>query len=141
MLNIDTNVFRAIGTLAARQARAAAPSAQANEVIDMTPLLKAWQPGPHDAGSVVVYEGLPYKVVQTNDSTGNPGWNPTDAPSLFALRHGTDAAHALPFKAEGHNPYMAGEYASFSGKIYMCRLDGTVHDPGVLPGSWEVVTE
>ena len=137
MLNMSK--LYAIGKLAARQARADAPTAKANDVIDMVPLLKGWEEGMHQVGEVAVYEGIPYKCVQEHDSAGNPAWNPKDAPSLWAAYHATDAAHALPYAQPtgAHDAYMLGEYAKFNGEVYRCVMDGTVHDPDVLPGSWE----
>lgn len=139
MLNM-TKLY-AIGKLAARQARAEAPSAAANDVIDMVPLLKPWREGEKTVGMVEVYEGIPYKCVQAHNSTGNPLWNPKDAPSLWANYHATDAAHALPYvqPTGAHDAYQTGEYMVWNDTVYRCVVDGTVHDPGTLPGSWEAV--
>lgn len=139
MLNMSK--LYAIGKLAARQARAEAPTAKANDVIDMVPLLKPWREGLHEAGEVAVHEGIPYKCVQEHDSTGNPLWNPKDAPSLWANYHATDAAHALPYAPPtgAHDAYMLGEYAVYDDRVWRCIMDGTVHDPLTLPGSWEEV--
>lgn len=139
MLNM-TKLF-AIGKFAARQAQAEAPTAAANDVIDMVPLLKGWQEGSYAVGDVVVYEGIPYKCAQEHTSMGNPTWNPKDAASLWARYHATDAKHALPyFQPTGaHDAYMLGEYAVFNGTVYRCVMDGTVHDPATLPTSWEAV--
>lgn len=139
MLNM-TKLY-AIGKLAARQARAEAPTAKANDVIDMVPLLKAWAEDIHIVGEVVVYEGIPYKCVQEHNSLGNPTWNPKDAPSLWANYHATDAEHALPYAQPtgAHDAYMLGEYAVYRDVVYRCVMDGTVHDPAVLPASWEAV--
>lgn len=41
----------------------------------------------------------------------------------------------------GHDAYNAGDYVMYNGVLYMCLVDGTVHDPDTLPGSWEAVTE
>ena len=138
---LDTNKLRAIGMMVARQARSDAPDAAANEVIDMAPLLKPWQEGAYEAGDVVVYEGAPYKCAQAHDSTGNAGWNPQEAPALWANYHATDAAHALAYvqPTGAHDAYMSGEYAVYDGRVYRCIVDSTVHDPAVLPASWEAV--
>jgi len=139
---LDFETMRAIGMMVARQARekAALDTTTANEVIDMTALLKPWAEGMQAAGEVVAYKGQPYKVVQAHDSTGNAAWNPKDAPALFAPYHATDRAHALPWQAPtgAHDAYMAGEWMIYTdGIAYMCRQDGTVHTPDVLPGAWE----
>ena len=135
----DTGKLRAVGMMAARQARQTARDAKANDVIDYGPLLLKWREGSYNAGDIVVYNGQPYRVVQMHDSTGNPMWNPEEARSLFAPYHGTDARHALPYMPPtgAHDAYMVNEFAVFGGKTYRCTVDGTVHDPQVLAGSWK----
>lgn len=136
MLNLE--MLRTMGMVLARSAREKAEGAEANEVIDMMTLLKPWQEGPHAAGEVVGYEGAPYKVVQTHDSTGNSGWNPKDAPSLFAPYHATDKAHALPWQTPTgvHDAYNTGEWMIFKGVAYECLMDGCVYDPEVFASAW-----
>lgn len=139
---LNTDMLRAIGMLVARQARekAALDTTTANEVIGMTALLKPWAEGTQTAGEVVTYNGQPYKVVQTHDSTGNPAWNPADTPALFAPYHATDRAHALPWAAPtgAHDAYMAGEWMIWTdGKAYRCTMDATTYGPDVLPDNWE----
>ena len=139
----DGGKMRAIGMMLARQAMrtAEAEDTATNEVIDLAPLLKTWQPGAYEAGDVRAHAGMPYRCVQAHDSTGIPVWNPADAPSLWANLHGTDAEHALPYvqPTGAHDAYMAGDYAVFGGAVYRCTADGTVHDPMVLSGGWEAV--
>lgn len=140
---LDIRKFKAVGMMAARQARdkAASDDTAANEIIDMTALLEPWTEGAQTAGNVVVYNGYPYKVVQTHDSTGNPDWNPANTPALFAPYHATDKAHALPWVAPtgAHDAYNAGEWMIWmDGLAYECKQNATVHDPSVLPDAWEV---
>ena len=141
MLNLEK--FKAIGMMAARQARARAVESDvtSNEIIAMAPLLKAWTPGVYAANDVVVYGGVPYRVVSGHDSTGNDAWNPVDAVSLFAAYHATEAQYALPYQAPTgqHDAYMTGEYMVWTDDlVYMCNTDYTVYDPGVLASAWEV---
>lgn len=135
----DLNKLYAMGMMAARSARSAAPTATANEVIDMTPLLRLWKEGAYAAGDIAVYDAVPYKCAQAHDSTGNPEWNPAKAKSLWAAYHATDAAHALPYvqPTGAHDAYMTDEYMKWNNAVYRCMVDGTVHDPDTLPGSWE----
>lgn len=140
---LDLKQMRAIGMMVARQARerAAQEGVEANEIIDMTALLKPWVEGPQTAGDVVVYNDYPYKVVQTHDSTGNPTWNPSDTPALFAPYHATDKAHALPYVAPtgAQDAYNSGEWMIWTdGLAYKCKQDATVWGPDVLPAAWEV---
>ena len=137
---LDLNALRAIGMMAARQARLSVTAdTAANEVIDYAALLTPWKAGLQTAGHVVVYHGYPYRVLQTHDSAQSPDWTPEDAPSLFAPYHGTDRAHALPWRASAHagDAYHEGEWMIFDdGITYVCLQDGVVHDPLVLPQAW-----
>lgn len=139
MLNLE--VLRTMGRLLATTARekAAQESTTANEVIDMLELLAPWKEGPHMAGEVVVYNDYPYRVVQAHDSTGNPGWNPKEAPALFAPFHATDKEHALPWVSPtgAHDAYNRGEWMIFKGVVYECQMDGCVYDPEVYPSAWK----
>ena len=135
----DLRKLRAIGAMAARQARemASADPTAANAIIDMAPLLKPWKEGAWAHGEVCVHDGLPYRCMMAHDSMGNPAWSPACAAALWAVYHGTDAAHALPFKAEGHNPYKIGEWCTEGGEAYMCMEDATVWPPSVTPQRWK----
>ena len=137
---LDLKQMRAIGMMVARQAqeKAKQPDVAANEIIDMAPLLKEWKQGKHEAGEVVVYNGYPYKCVQSHDSTYDASWNPEDAPALFAPYHATDKAHALPYvrPTGAHDAYKRGEWMLWDGKAYECQQDGTIYDPTVLPSAW-----
>ncbi len=138
MLNIEK--FKAVGMMAARQAREKAVSegVAANEVISMAALLKAWQEGVYAAGDVVVQDGYPYKCIQAHDSTGNPGWNPQATPALFAPYHATAKEYALPWRAPTHagDAYYAGEWMIWEGDLYECLTDATIYAPDVLPAAW-----
>lgn len=139
MLNLET--LRTMGRLLATTARekAAQEGTTPNEVIDLISLLKPWKEGPHTAGDVVVYKDYPYRVVQAHDSTGNPGWNPKDAPALFAPFHATDKGHALPWVAPtgAHDAYNRGEWMVYKGVVYECQMNGCVYDPEVYPSAWK----
>lgn len=143
---LDANTMRAVGMMVARLARERAIEAgvKANEVIDLSPLLKEWKPGKHNAGDVVVYNDYPYRVNDPgHDSTGNDSWNPEDTPALFSPYHATDAAHALPWKAptSAADAYQAGEWMLWTdGKSYRCKQDATVWGPDILSTSWEMQT-
>lgn len=136
--------LRAIGAMVARQAqeKAAADPEAANEIIDMSPLLKAWKPGTMDKpvtysrNDVRVFDSLPWWCVTAHTHHGEEGWEPGSISALWAQYHGKDAAHALPFKAEGHNPYNTGHWCSYKDVAYECLQDGVVYDPEVLPSAW-----
>jgi len=136
----DTEKMKAIGILLARSAQrlAMAQDTAANEVIDLAPLLKAWTPGVKRSGMVEVFGGCPYRVIEDHDSTGDESWNP-EVNSCYAPWHGTDEEHALPYVAPtgAQDAYMQGEWMEFEGARWRCLADGTMHDPGVLPGAWD----
>lgn len=139
---LDVSKLRAIGMMAARQARERATQADvtAHEVIDMAPLLTPWRPGSYAAGDVVAYAGAPYRCAQAHDSTGNEGWTPHNAPALWAPYHGTDRAHALPWQTPtgAQDAYQAGEWMVFTdGIAYRCKQAGTVWGPDTLADAWE----
>lgn len=137
--------LRAIGMMVAKQAqeKAAANYEAANDIIDMSPLLKVWKPGTmanpekYARGDVRIHDDMPWWCVTGHAHSGEMGWQPGGAGALWALYHGRDAAHALPFAAEGHNPYMAGHYCTENGTAYRCKRDNVVHAPSVLPEAWE----
>lgn len=139
MLNLEK--FKAVGMMAARQAREKAVSEDvaANEVISMTPLLKEWKPGVHEVGEVVVQSNYPYKTIQAHDSTETPDWTPEATPALFAPYHATAKEYALPYRAPTHagDAYNTGEWMIYTdGLAYECQQDATVYDPVVLPSAW-----
>lgn len=135
----DLAKLRAVGAMVARQARekAASDYKAANDIIDMSPLLKPWQEGVWAAHDVCVYEGLPYWCMMAHDSSGDTTWSPAYDTALWALYHGRDAAHALPFKAEGHNPYNTGHWMIWNGYRYRSNMDGNVFTPDSYPISWD----
>ena len=145
MLDLDT--MRAIGRLAARQARTQAKEATANEVIDLGPLLEPWKAGTSEntvsykEGDVRTYDGYIWKCVQAHDHHGEPGWEPGKV-SMWGAYHATDATHALPWtKPTGaHDMYKTWEYMVWNDrKTYRCVSD-TAYSPEEYAQAWEVVT-
>lgn len=138
--NETAKMMRAVGLVIARQAQKLAEDAAtaANDVIDLAPALRAWREGPHKAGEVAVHEGMTYRCVQEHDSTGNPAWNPWDAPALWAPYHATDAGHALPWQAPtgAQDAYRRGDWMMQDGKRYQCVAESTVWAPDVRPEDW-----
>jgi len=114
----------------------------ANEIISLAPLLREWIPQAYTIGDIIQYADAPYRCVQAHDATGNPGWNPADAASLWAKYHATSAEYALLWAqpTSAHDAYQKNEYMEFTdGNVYRCKINNTVHAPDVLPGAWERV--
>ena len=130
----------AMARRAAKEARAAAPTAAADDVIADSALLLPWEPGKYAIGDVRTHAGQPWRCCQAHDSVGNEAWAPGDAPALWAPYHATSAKWALPYvqPTGSHDAYQAGEYMRWTSElIYKCLADATVHGPDVLPSAWE----
>ena len=134
----------AMARRAAEEARAAAPTAAADDVIADTALLQEWEPGAYAVGDVRVHGGQPWRCCQAHDGTAQgDAWAPGAAPALWAPYHATSAKWALPYvqPTGAHDAYQAGEYMRWAdGLIYRCKVDATVHGPVALPSAWEVAT-
>ena len=133
--------LEAMARRAARDARAAASTATADDVIADTALLLPWEPGAYAVGNVRTHGGQPWRCCQAHDSTGNDAWAPGAAPALWAPYHATSARWALPWvqPTGAHDAYQPGEYMIWAdSQIYRCTADATVWGPDVLAGAWEV---
>lgn len=127
-----------------REAIAAAPTADPDDVIADAALLQPWVPGNYTTGDVRVQNSYPYKCCQAHDSTDNPDWDPATNRALWVPYHATTAKWALPYAAPtgAHDAYQDGEYMVWTdGQIYRCNTDNTVWGPDTLPGAWEVVQD
>lgn len=112
-------------------------------VLPLMPFMEEWREGKWTAGGSLLYKGLPYRVVQTHDSQGNPGWNPEQAFSLFAPWHGISPETAQPWKkpAGAHDMYRVDEYMVFTdGGTYHCLQD-TAYSPAEYPQAWEAMND
>lgn len=136
----DLKKLHAIGAMVAKQARekAKADHEAANDIIDMAPLLKEWKMRKWEKNDVCVCQELPYWCMQAHDSTDNPTWSPAYDTALWALYHGRDAAHALPYKAEGHNPYHKGHWMIYTdGYRYRSEMENNTFTPESYPNGWD----
>ena len=113
------------------------------QIIACDGLVEEWAPGTYKVGDVRNYAGQTWRCCQDHDSTQTTDWTPAAAPSLWAVYHAADPAHARPWVAPtgAHDAYQAGEVMVWTdGKTYLCKQDSTVHDPATLPAAWEVLT-
>lgn len=127
-----------------REAIAAAPTADPDDVIADAALLQPWVPGNYTTGDVRVQDGYPYKCCQAHDSSNNPDWDPVTQRALWVPYHAKTAKWALPYAAPtgAHDAYQDGEYMVWTdGQIYRCNTDNTVWGPDTLPDVWEVVQD
>lgn len=141
----DLKQLRAVGAMVAKQARekAAAEPEAANDIIDMSPLLAPWKAGTaekpveHKLGDIVAYADMPWHCLVAHTHRGEPDWEPNGLTALWAQYHGRDAAHALPFRSEGHNPYNEGHWMLWTdGWRYRSTMNTNTWSPVDYPSGW-----
>ena len=112
-------------------------------VLPLMPFMEEWREGKWTAGVSLLYLGLPYKVLQTHDSQGNPGWNPEQAVSLFAPWHGISLETAQPWKKPtgAHDMYRANEYMVFTDSRTHYCLQDTAYSPTEYPQAWSAMND
>ena len=89
-----------------------------------------WRVGEsYAAGDKVQHDGVLYKCLQ--DHVAQEGWNPVDAPSLWAKvlipDDGTIPAWEQP---DSTNSYMKGDKVTHNGKTWISDVDNNVWEPG-----------
>ncbi|MBQ4313311.1 MAG: hypothetical protein IJC18_03775 [Clostridia bacterium] len=84
----------------------------------------------YSAGERVTYGGALYSVITSHKS--QEGWNPVDAPSLFARVLIPDAG-VIPEWAQpdSTNAYSKGDKTTHKGSVWISDTDGNVWEPGV----------
>lgn len=113
-----------------------------DEVLSVSELFPVWRPGAYGLGEVCNHAGQTWQCVQAHDSTGNEGWAPGAAASLWGPYHATDAANARDWiqPTGAHDAYQKGEVMRWTdGKVYRCKQDATVHGPDAPAAAWEVL--
>lgn len=85
--------------------------------------------GAYATGDKVRYRGILYKCLQGH--AAQAGWNPVDAPSLWAKvlipDDGTIPEWEQP---DSTNPYMKGDKVAHNGKTWISDVDNNVWEPG-----------
>ena len=106
------------------------------EVDDTTALrMVEYYPAPdaasYAAGDRIQYNGKLYKCLQAH--TAQAGWNPVDAPSLWAeVLAGQDGTAIGEWvQPDSTNPYMTGDKVTHNGKTWVSDVDNNVWEPGV----------
>lgn len=131
------------GRAKALELRAAAPEMTDTEVIDQELFIPAWKEGPQVKDAPTSYNGQVYRVLQSHDSTGNPGWNPADNPALFGVCHTKNPDKAKPWVAPygTSGMYYLGEcYIDGQGIVHRQIYDGAnIYDAVAMPDRWEAV--
>lgn len=114
------------------------------EAVSYTELFPTWASDTEYAvGDRVRYEDILYNCLQAH--TSQPGWTPTDAPSLWAKVLIPDP-DVIPVweQPDSTNPYMTGDkvhYPTADDPVYESLIDNNVWSPADYPQGWQVVEE
>lgn len=97
----------------------------------MAPYMEEWEAGvSYSVGDKRSYNELPYRCLQAH--TSQAGWNPADAPSLWAKILIPDPSVIPEWEQPGStNPYMKGDKVKHNGKTWVSDIDNNVWEPGV----------
>ena len=94
-----------------------------NTALRMREFYPVWEAGQdYDTGYKVQYGGALYKALQTH--TSQDGWEPENAPSLWAEiceSHAGTLTDPIPYS--GNMALESGKYYSQSGAVYLCTRD------------------
>lgn len=112
--------------------------------LDYVELFPAWNPNGivYAVGDRVRYQNDLYKALQ--DHVSQTGWNPVDAPSLFAKILIPDP-DVIPVweQPDSTNPYMTGDrvhYPDADGPVYESLIDNNTWSPEAYPAGWQEIT-
>ena len=102
-----------------------------NTALRMSEFYPEWTSGTaYTVGYKVQYKGTLFKVLQ--DHTSQDGWEPNNAPSLWAKVLIPDE-NVIPEweQPDSTNPYMTGDKVTHNGKTWVSDVDNNVWEPGV----------
>ena len=102
-----------------------------NTALRMVEFYPEWTSGTaYTVGYKVQYKGTLFKVLQ--DHTSQDGWEPNNAPSLWAKVLIPDE-NVIPEweQPDSTNPYMTGDKVTHNGKMWASEADNNVWEPGV----------
>lgn len=102
----------------------------------MAPYMEEWEASvAYSYGDKRSYNELPYRCLQAH--TSQAGWNPADAPSLWARILIPDPTVIPDWEQPGStNPYMKGDKVKHNGKVWVSDIDNNVWEPGVYGWSY-----
>lgn len=109
--------------------------------LEVPALYPKWREGVrYEAGKRVLHDGVLYKVNEGMGHTSQVGWEPGNAPSLFATVLTSDDGTPLPWvQPDSTNPYMKGDKVLYEGEVYESCIDYNTHEPteqNVALGIW-----
>ena len=132
---------------AARKLRAliekAVLSLEDEDALECVTLFHAWDGNGHEyaVGDRIRYGDDLYDCLQAHSSQA--GWNPVDAPSLWAKVLIPGPGIPEWEQPSSTNPYMKGDKVRHNDKIWISLIDNNVWEPGAVgtESLWEEVTE
>ena len=107
-----------------------------NTALRMVEFYPEWASGTaYAVGYKVQYKGTLFKALQ--DHTSQDGWEPNNAPSLWAKVLIPDE-NVIPKweQPDSTNPYMTGDKVTHNGKTWVSDVDNNVWEPGVY--GWQL---
>ena len=80
------------------------------------------------------WNGQVYRLWQQHDATGQPGWSPDLAFSLWDICHTTDPARAKDYLPPqgSRGLWQTGECCVFGGRVWRSRQDRNAYSPGAV---------
>ena len=104
--------------------------------LEAVTLFPAWDgSAAYETGKRVRYGGCLYRCLQGH--TAQEGWNPVDAPSLWAKVLVPDGDIPAWEQPDSTNPYALGDKVTHNGKTWISVVDGNIWEPGAY--GWEEV--
>lgn len=115
----------------------ASASLSDKDALDGIELFAIWDASAsYNADDRVRYNEILYRCLQTH--LAQEGWNPVDAPSLWAKVLIPDPGVIPEWEQPSStNPYMTGDKVRHNGKIWISTIDNNVWEPGVY--GWDIV--
>lgn len=113
------------------------------QALTVKDLHEEWVPNKdYKTGDRRLYNEELYKCLQ--DHTTQKGWNPVDAPSLWAKILIPDSGEIPEWEQpESTNGYSVGDKVTHNGKTWESLVDNNIWEPGAIgtEGQWKEVTE
>lgn len=102
-----------------------------NTALRMTEFYPEWSAGQaYTVGYKVQHGGKLWRCLQAH--TSQSGWEPENAPSLFAKVLIPDPEVVPEWEQpDSTNPYMTGDKVTHNGKTWVSEVDNNVWEPGV----------
>ena len=109
------------------------------KAVRMIAFYPPWREGEsYSEGEKVSHEQRLWKVLQAH--TSQEGWEPPNAPSLFAkVLPGQDGEVGEWVQPGSTNPYMQGDRVTYQGRTYESTIDNNVYSPADFPQGWQEV--